>query len=152
MTKTKISRVLQRQQAILESKIQISEISLSSSTRCIIHFFRKNLTDTGKNVQKWTRVFSTPRLVILVARTRRKKREEKSVSTFGRFRLWTSFESSPVSVKFVGRDLNYFLRFICVILIMMNLDARGLALTRIENEGPWKIRQKLRKLALARCI
>ena len=27
------------------------------------------------------------------------KREEKSVSTFGRFRLWTSFESSPVSVK-----------------------------------------------------
>ena len=25
------------------------------------------------------------------------KREEKSVSTFGRFRLWTSFESSPVS-------------------------------------------------------
>ena len=28
-----------------------------------------------------------------------KKREENSVSTFGRFRLWTSFESSPVSVK-----------------------------------------------------
>ena len=27
------------------------------------------------------------------------KREEKSVSTFGRFRLWTSFESSPVSVR-----------------------------------------------------
>ena len=27
------------------------------------------------------------------------KREEYSVSTFGRFRLWTSFESSPVSVK-----------------------------------------------------
>ena len=27
------------------------------------------------------------------------KREEKSVSTFGHFRLWTSFESSPVSVK-----------------------------------------------------
>ena len=27
------------------------------------------------------------------------KREKKSVSTFGRFRLWTSFESSPVSVK-----------------------------------------------------
>ena len=27
------------------------------------------------------------------------KREENSVSTFGRFRLWTSFESSPVSVK-----------------------------------------------------
>ena len=27
--------------------------------------------------------------------------EEKSVSTFGRFRLWTSLESSPVSVKSV---------------------------------------------------
>ena len=27
------------------------------------------------------------------------KKEENSVSTFGRFRLWTSFESSPVSVK-----------------------------------------------------
>ena len=27
------------------------------------------------------------------------KREENSVSTFGRFRLWTSFQSSPVSVK-----------------------------------------------------
>ena len=27
------------------------------------------------------------------------KREENSASTFGRFRLWTSFESSPVSVK-----------------------------------------------------
>ena len=27
------------------------------------------------------------------------KREETGVSTFGRFRLWTSFESSPVSVK-----------------------------------------------------
>ena len=57
------------------------------------------LTDTGENVQKWTRVFSTRRWVILVARTRRKKREENSVSTFGRFRLCTSFESSPVSVK-----------------------------------------------------
>ena len=58
-----------------------------------------NLTDTGENVQKWTRVFSTRCWVILVARTRRKKREENSVSTFGRFRLWTFFESSPVSVK-----------------------------------------------------
>ena len=32
-----------------------------------------SLTDTGENVQKWTRVFSTRRWVILVARTRRKK-------------------------------------------------------------------------------
>ena len=39
-------------------------------------FFAKNvdLTDTGENVQKWTRIFSTQRSVILVARTRRKKR------------------------------------------------------------------------------
>ena len=58
-----------------------------------------SLTDTGENVQKWTRVFSTRRRVILVARTRRKKREENGVSTFERFRLWTSFESSPVSVN-----------------------------------------------------
>ena len=27
------------------------------------------------------------------------KREKNNVSTFGRFRLWTSFESSLVSVK-----------------------------------------------------
>ena len=60
---------------------------------------KDRLTDTGKNVQKWTRVFPTRRWVILVARTRRKKRVENSVSTFGRFRLWTSFESSPVSVN-----------------------------------------------------
>ena len=34
------------------------------------------LTDTGENVQKWTRVFSTPRWVVLVARTRRKKKKK----------------------------------------------------------------------------
>ena len=42
------------------------------------------LTDTGENVQKCTRVG---------------KKEENSVATFGRFRLWTIFVSSPVSVK-----------------------------------------------------
>ena len=56
------------------------------------------LTDTGEKVHKWMRVFLTRRWVILVARTRRKKEEENSVSTFGRFCLWKSFESSPVSV------------------------------------------------------
>ena len=72
-------------------------------------FWREFLTDTGEFVQKWTRVFSTRRWVILVARTRRKK-EENSVSTFGRFRLWTSFESSPVSVnyKFLPSIHHYF--------------------------------------------
>ena len=42
---------------------------------------------------------------MLVARARRKKREENSVSTFGRFRLLISFESSPVSVDYALRDL-----------------------------------------------
>ena len=65
----------------------------------LIFFLIFNLIDTGENVQKWTRVFSTRRWVILVARTRRKK--EKQIAwwqiaafTFERFRLWTSFESS----------------------------------------------------------
>ena len=31
------------------------------------------------------------------------KGEENSVSTFGRFRLWTGLESSPVSIK-VSKD------------------------------------------------
>ena len=58
------------------------------------------LTDTGENVQKWTRVFFDSAL----SHTRRsdaseKKRRKILASTFGRFRLWTSFESSPVSVK-----------------------------------------------------
>ena len=35
-----------------------------------------DLTDTGENVQKWTRVFSTRLWVILVARTRRKKQKK----------------------------------------------------------------------------
>ena len=68
------------------------------SSICAYHLFFWALTDTGENVQKWTRVFSTRHWVILVARTCRKK-EENSVSTFGRFRLRISFESSPVSVK-----------------------------------------------------
>ena len=67
------------------------------------------LTDTGENVQKWTRLFSTRRLGILVARTRREKREENSLSTFGRFRLWTSFDSSPVSVK-INLKIGHFSR------------------------------------------
>ena len=41
------------------------------------------LTDTGENVQKWTGEFSSLGRV--------GKREENSVSTFGRFRLWTIF-------------------------------------------------------------
>ena len=43
-----------------------------------LYFFSKNvaLTDTRENVQKWTRVFSTRRWVILVARPRRKKEKK----------------------------------------------------------------------------
>ena len=37
-------------------------------------------TDTGENVQKWTRVFSIRRWVILVARTRQKKQENNVVA------------------------------------------------------------------------
>ena len=59
----------------------------------------KILTDTGQFASKWTRVFLTLRWVILVARTRRKKREENSVSTLVQICLWTSFESLLVSVK-----------------------------------------------------
>ena len=54
------------------------------------------LTDTGENVQKWTRVFSTRRWLSS------EKREENRASTFGQIRLWTSFESSPISVKLHG--------------------------------------------------
>ena len=83
----------------------IKKIQLSKTFYCckILQYWfmrlRQLLTDTGEKVQRWTRVFSTRRWVILVARTRRKKREEKSVFTFGGFRLWTSFESSSVSVN-----------------------------------------------------
>ena len=38
----------------------------------------KSLTDTGEMVQKWTRVFSALRWVILVARTRRKKKKKNA--------------------------------------------------------------------------
>ena len=56
----------------------------------------RTLTDTGENVQKWTRVFSTRRWVRLVARTRRKKRKILA-TTFGRFRLWTRNLNKRVS-------------------------------------------------------
>ena len=35
------------------------------------------------------------------------KRRKILASTFGRFRLWTSFESSPVSVKYNLKNLEY---------------------------------------------
>ena len=53
---------------------------MSLLIRSIFDHIRKKitfLTDTGENVQKWTRVFSTRRWVILVARTSRKKKRRK---------------------------------------------------------------------------
>ena len=38
------------------------------------------------------------------------KREENSVSFFGRFRLWTSFESSPVSFKHYFDEKYHFIK------------------------------------------
>ena len=37
-----------------------------------------------------------------------KKREENSVSPFGRFRPWTNFESSPVSFNITQYELNVY--------------------------------------------
>ena len=62
-------------------------------------YLLKLLIDTGEYVQKWTRVFSTQHWVIIVARMRRKKGKKILASTFGRFRLWTGLDSSPVSVR-----------------------------------------------------
>ena len=83
-----------------------------------------NLTDTGDNVQKCTRVFSTRRWAILVVRTRRKKREENIVSTFGRFRLWTSLERSPVSVNalFLLLISRFFLRIKSILNLRHEYD------------------------------
>ena len=45
------------------------------------------------------------------------KREENSVPTFGRFRLWTSFESSPVSVERMNlKKQMQMIKFICPLL------------------------------------
>ena len=62
------------------------------------YYTLNNLVEFGKEVfptnryrrkrPGWRRVFSTRSWVILVARTRKEKKEENSVSTFGRFRLY----------------------------------------------------------------
>ena len=61
------------------------------------------LTDTVSAIQAKRPIVDTSIFDSALSHTRRsdasKKREEKSASTFERFRLWTSFESSPVSVK-----------------------------------------------------
>ena len=66
-------------------KTDTQHISWIKNIRClnsqakkykIYNLSSKKLTDTGENVQKWTRVFSIRRWVILVARTRRKKEKK----------------------------------------------------------------------------
>ena len=52
----------------------LTEMKSSSISRMEFRF--ENLTDKGENVQKWTRIFSTRRWVILVARKRRKKEKK----------------------------------------------------------------------------
>ena len=76
--------------------------------KLLVGFFniKTHLTDTGDYVQKWTRIFSTRRWDIFVARTLRKKEKKIFASNFGQIRLWTSFESSPVSVNQKFYDLN----------------------------------------------
>ena len=58
-----------------------------------------NFNRFGENIKK-SNAFDSA-----LTHTRRsdasEEREENSVSTFERFRLWTSFESSPVSVNMV---------------------------------------------------
>ena len=96
--------------AITESNWYKTIIYIVEQRKCVfdrhvIYFFPishlnfRTFTDTSENVQKWTRVSSTRRWVILVARTRRKKRRKILASTLVQIRLWTSFESSPVSVN-----------------------------------------------------
>ena len=60
-----------------------------------------SLTDTGEFAPKWTRIFSTRRWVILVARTRRKKRKK-----YWRL-LWCKFACGQVSGPRLYRLLNW---------------------------------------------
>ena len=57
------------------------------------------LNDTGENVQSGRKYFRLGAESYSSLGRVEKKRKENSLSTFGRFRLRTSFESSPVSVK-----------------------------------------------------
>ena len=67
-------------------------------------------TDTGGNVQKWTRLFSTRRWVVLVARTRRKEEKKILTSALGQIRLYrlTILMNVCVSNKDFKPRLNFF--------------------------------------------
>ena len=60
------------------------------------------------------------------------KIEENSVSTFGRIRLWTSFKSSPVSVKFKISEISISKRFY---FIMKNTD-QGESMRTLSKHSP----------------
>ena len=58
-------------------------------------------TDTGENVQKWTRVFSTRRWVILVARTRRKKEKKIACPLLDVFACWKVSSPRLYRLRFI---------------------------------------------------
>ena len=63
-----------------------------------LKFFANMLNDTGEYSNSGREYFRLG-AESYSSLGRVEKKEENSVSTFGRFRLWTSLESSPVSVN-----------------------------------------------------
>ena len=63
-----------------------------------IHFSTYCLTDTGENVQKWTRVFRLG-AESFSSLGRVGKKEENSMSTFGHFRLYRLNKKSIIKVE-----------------------------------------------------
>ena len=91
--------------------VKRNEIHRFLTDRTGLSLFPGFSTDPGRNGPFWLNRYRRKRPKVdtsifdsALSHTRRsdasEKREKNSVSTFGRFRLWTSFESSPVSVKF----------------------------------------------------
>ena len=72
------------------------------------------LTDTGENVQKMDASIFDSALSHTCRSDASEKSEEKSVSTFGRFSLWTSFASSPVSASISKTQISSTLRVLFI--------------------------------------
>ena len=73
------------------------------------------LTDAGENGTNWPVYFALGAESYSSLGHVGKKREENSMGHFGQIRLWTSFESSPVSVN-LGKN---------TFLIIMIIPALG---------------------------